>query len=172
MTGLRAIMLGRTIIGERVWDIMRLIDLLERDFANLFDTDKIICLGNSGGGTATTYAAAMEERIKIAVPSCAVCRYGDSIAAMAHCACNYVPGIANYFDMGDLCGLIAPRKLIVVSGAKDNGFPHVGVEECVKVAGTYYEGNGIGDRYTWIEGPEGHRFYADLSWPVFHTFFD
>ena len=166
-----ALLYGRTTIGGRVFDISRALDLVTEHFS-FVDADRIACMGNSGGGTATIYASAIDERIKVSMPSCALCTYKDSIGAMSHCACNYVPGIANYFDMGDLCGLIAPRKLIVVSGAKDNGFPHVGVEECVKVAGTYYEGNGIGDRYTWIEGPEGHRFYADLSWPVFHTFFD
>ena len=168
MTGLRAIMLGRTIIGERVWDIMRLIDLLERDFANLFDTDKIICLGNSGGGTATTYAAAMEERIKIAVPSCAVCRYGDSIAAMAHCACNYVPHIAKYFDMGELCQMVAPRSLIVVNGIGDPIFPIAGAKACVEVAKIAYAAADVSDRLHHVIGNAEHRFYADPTWPILH----
>jgi hypothetical protein len=25
---------------------------------------------------------------------------------------------------------------------------------------------GQGERYNFVIGPEGHRFYADLSWPV------
>ena len=168
LTGLRAIMLGRTIIGERVWDIMRLIDLLQRDFSELCDTDKVICLGNSGGGTATTYAAAMDERIKIAVPSCAVCRYGDSIAAMAHCACNYVPHIAKYFDMGELCQLIAPRALIVVNGVADDIFPIAGAKACVEVASLAFAAAGVPDRLHHVIGAEGHRFYADDTWPTLH----
>lgn len=169
LTGLRAIMLGRTIIGERVWDTMRLIDLLERDFSDLCDTDKVICLGNSGGGTATTYAAAMDERIKIAVPSCAVCRYGDSIAAMAHCACNYVPHIAKYFDMGELCQLIAPRSLIVVNGVADDIFPIAGAKACMEVASLAFAAAGVPDRLHHVIGAEGHRFYADDTWPTLHS---
>jgi dienelactone hydrolase len=168
LTGLRAIMLGRTIIGERVWDTMRLIDLLERDFKDIADTDKVICLGNSGGGTATIYAAAMDERIKIAVPSCAVCRYGDSIAAMAHCACNYVPYIAKSFDMGELCQLVAPRSLIVVNGVEDNIFPIAGAKACVEVAKIAYEKNGAADKLHHVIGEAGHRFYADDTWPILH----
>lgn len=168
MTGLRAIMLGRTIIGERVWDISRLIDLLERDFKGLMDTDKIICLGNSGGGTATTYAAAMDTRIKIAVPSCAVCRYGDSIAAMDHCACNYVPYIAKFFDMGELCQMVAPRSLIVVNGVADDIFPIAGAKACIEVAKIAYEKNGAADRLHHVIGEAGHRFYADATWPILH----
>ena len=168
LTGMRAIMIGRTIVGERVWDTMRLIDLLERDFADLVDTKKIICLGNSGGGTTTTYVAAMDERIKIAVPSCAVCRYGDSIAAMKHCACNYVPHIAKYFDMGELCQLMAPRSLIVVNGVDDPIFPIAGAKACVAVAKIAYDAAGASDKLHHVIGDAAHRFYADPTWPILH----
>ena len=168
LAGMRAIMLGRTIIGERVWDIMRLIDLLERDFSDLADTKKVICLGNSGGGTATAYAAAMDERIKIAVPSCAVCRYADSIAAMEHCTCNYIPHIAKYFDMGELCQMVAPRSLIVVNGLEDDIFPIAGAKACVEVARIAYEKNGATEKLHHVIGSEGHRFYADPTWPLLH----
>ena len=166
-----ALLFGRTTIGERVFDISRAIDVVTKNFA-VVDADKIACMGNSGGGTATIYASAIEERIKVSMPSCALCTYKDSIGAMHHCTCNFVPGIANDFDMGDLCGLIAPRKLIAVSGAEDKIFPHDGVAECIDVAGVYYKALGADGGYTWIEGPEGHRFYAAQAWPVFHKFFD
>ncbi|MBR7094874.1 MAG: acetylxylan esterase [Clostridia bacterium] len=166
-----ALLYGRTTIAERVFDISRAIDVITKNFP-VVDADKIACMGNSGGGTATIYAAAMEERIKVAMPSCALCTYKDSIGAMHHCTCNFIPNIALDFDMGDLCGLIAPRKLIAVSGATDGIFPHDGVAESIDVAGIYYKAAGAPDSYTWIEGPEGHRFYAEPSWPVFHKFFD
>jgi cephalosporin-C deacetylase-like acetyl esterase len=67
-----ALLLGRCAIGERVWDVMRLIDVLENHFSCL-DKDNIMCLGNSGGGTTTYYAACIDKRIRCAVPSCAVC---------------------------------------------------------------------------------------------------
>lgn len=166
-----ALLYGRTTIAERVFDISRAIDVITKNFP-VVDADKIACMGNSGGGTATIYAAAMEERIKVAMPSCALCTYKDSIGAMQHCTCNFIPNIALDFDMGDLCGLIAPRKLIAVSGATDRIFPHDGVAESIDVAGIYYKAAGAPDSYTWIEGSEGHRFYAEPSWPVFHKFFD
>ena len=166
-----ALLYGRTIIGGRVLDISRAIDVVLKNFP-VVDPDAIACMGNSGGGTATIYASAMDERIKVSMPSCALCTYKDSIGAMHHCTCNYIPGIALDFDMGDLCGLIAPRKLVAVSGAQDKIFPHDGVAECIDVAGEYYRMAGVPDGYVWVEGPEGHRFYADLSWPKFHKFFD
>ena len=166
-----AILYGRTIIAERVFDISRAIDVVTKNF-DVVDADKIACMGNSGGGTATIYAAAMDERIKVAMPSCALCTYKDSIGAMMHCSCNYIPNIANYFDMGDLCGLVAPRGLVVVSGLTDRIFPHDGVAASVELAREYFRAADAEDRLAWIEGPEGHRFYAALSWPTFHKFFD
>jgi dienelactone hydrolase len=166
-----ALLYGRTTIGERVFDISRAIDMATKNFS-FIDEEKIACMGNSGGGTATIYAAALEERIKVAMPSCSLCTYKDSIGAMYHCTCNYIPGIALDFDMGDLCGLIAPRSLVVVSGAKDSIFPRHGVIESVEVARKYYAAAGVSDGIAWIEGPEGHRFYAALSWPTFHKMFD
>lgn len=166
-----ALLYGRTMIGNRVFDVSRAIDVITKNF-DFIDSDKIACMGNSGGGTATTYAAAIEKRIKVAMPSCAVCSFKDSIGAMKHCTCNFIPGIANYFDMSELCGLIAPRGLVIVSGAEDRSFPHKGVAETVEITKAYYEAAGVPEKFHWIEGPNGHRFYADLSWPAFHKLFD
>lgn len=172
MPSMRAILLGRTIIGERVWDIMRAVDILEKHFTQFIDTDKIICLGNSGGGTATVYAAALEARIKIAVPSCSVCTFADSIGAVGHCACNYVPDIAQYFDMADLCSMIAPRGLIVVSGKADEIFPISGAVETVSLSKSVYDALGASDKCFHIIGNGGHRFYADDTWPIINRLID
>jgi len=160
-----ALLIGRTAIGERVWDVMRLIDVIEKHFTYL-DKDNIMCLGNSGGGTTTFYAACIDIRIKTAVPSCAVCTYKDSIGAMYHCACNYIPHIAEFFDMGDLAGLIAPRKLVVVNGKLDNIFPDGGVKESFEIIQKMYNEANAANSCRLVTGDEGHRFYADKAWTV------
>lgn len=160
-----SMLMGRTLIGERVWDISRAIDMLE-SFPEL-DMERVAVMGNSGGGTATYYAACMDERIKVAMPSCSVCSYKYSITAMRHCPCNYMPGIAKYMDMGELAALIAPRKLIVVAGEKDHGFLIDGVHEVYTTIEKIYEKAGAKDNCRLVLGPEGHRFYAEQSWPVF-----
>jgi len=162
------LMTGRTAIGERVWDISRLIDVLEKEFPEL-DTDNVYCMGNSGGGTATFYAACIEERIKGAIPCCAVCTYLDSIVAMMHCACNYIPSVSKYFDMGDLAGLVAPRALVVVSGKDDVIFPIEGAKRSVELARVAYRAAGCEEKLAHVIGDGGHRFYADASYPVFNS---
>lgn len=166
---MRALLLGRTMIGERVWDVMRAIDVLEKSFTDVVDTDRILCLGNSGGGTATVYASAIDERIKISVPSCAVCAYADSIGSRLHCECNFIPGIAKEFDMGDICALVAPRTLIVVNGAEDKSFPLAGAVACVEEAKRCYVGAGRPDGVAHVIGNGGHRFYADDTWGLIHA---
>lgn len=169
-SAMTALLFGRTTAAERVWDIMRLIDVLERDFADKVDTSCICLMGNSGGGTATAYAAALEDRIVLAMPSCAVSTYKDSIGAMHHCACNYVPHIAEYFDMGDLVAMAAPKFYIQVNGCEDVIFPIEGAKEMFNQGKKAYEALGAGDRMAHVIGDGGHRFYADDSWPIVHKF--
>ncbi len=163
-----ALLIGRTMVGERVWDVSRAIDALE-SFSEI-DTERVAVMGNSGGGTTSFYAACFDERIKIAMPSCAVCTYRDSIAAMYHCACNYIPNAAKYFDMGDLTALIAPRPLVMVCGRDDKIFPLAGVRETYGTVEKIYKKAGAVDNCKLVIGEGGHRFYADPSWDVFRSF--
>ena len=167
VSSMSAIINGRTTIGERVTDVSCVIDAICEHF-DFLDTDNICLMGNSGGGTATFYAACLDERIKLAIPSCAVCTYKHSIAAMRHCVCNFIPNIANYFDMGDLGGLIAPRKLIVVNGKYDDIFPEEGVTESFGIIKELYGAAGVPENAALVTGDGGHRFYADDAWPIIH----
>lgn len=165
-SSMTALLMGRTTIGERVWDIARLLDVIEAEFADRVDTTKICCMGNSGGGTATAYAAALEERIILAMPSCAMCTFKDSIGAMKHCTCNYIPHIAEYFDMNDLMAMAYPKYYIQVSGTEDPIFPLSGAESVFMKGKQAYEALHAGDRCTLVKGNGAHRFYADDAWPV------
>ena len=159
-------LIGRTAIGERVWDIHRLIDIIERYLSDYIDVKKIICMGNSGGGTATFYASCYDKRISVSIPSCAVCTYDDSIVAMKHCPCNYIPNIRKYFNMGDLGCLIAPRPVVVVCGVEDKIFPLHGVEKSFATMKSAYNSVGKGKLCQLVKGKGGHQFYPDDAWPV------
>lgn len=126
-------------------------------------------MGNSGGGTATFYASCYDKRIQMSIPSCAVCTYDDSIVAMKHCPCNYIPNIRKYFDMGDLGCLIAPRPVVVVCGVEDKIFPLHGVEKSVDIMKRAYEAVGKGDLCHLVKGNGGHQFYPDDAWPIAKT---
>ena len=161
-----ALLLGRTLIGSRVWDVMRVLDAVEAHFGDLVTMEGSVLVGNSGGGTATYYTACLEHRFDGYISSCAVCTYRDSIVDIHHCTCNYVPRIARYFDMGDLAVMIAPKKLVVVCGDEDNIFPLFGVKEVYSVIETLYQATKTPEHCALVVGKGGHRFYADDAWPV------
>lgn len=162
-----AILSGRTVIGERVWDAMRILDAVLDKFDAL-DADNIVCTGNSGGGTVTYYLACLDKRISVAAPSCSVCSYETSIAAMPHCMCNHIPAIRKYFEMGDLAGLIAPRKLVIAAGKTDPIFPAEGTEKTFELIKSLYKCAGAPDSCALVWGDGGHYNYADLLWEKIH----
>lgn len=161
-----ALLLGRTMVAERVWDVSRAIDVIEDNFPNI-DASKIGIMGNSGGGTITYFASCIEKRITVSMPSCYVCTFKACIGSIEHCQCNYVPGILKYFDMGDMAVMIAPRPLIVVAGKDDPIFPIEGVKETFEIIKRVYTAAGVPDKCALIIGNGGHRFYADDAWPVY-----
>lgn len=165
-----ALLMGRTTLGERVWDVCRMIDVVETHFADKVDVNAICLMGNSGGGTATAYAAALEDRIKLAMPSCSICTFRDSIGAMHHCSCNYAPRIGLYFDMGDLIAMACPKYYVQVNGAEDRIFPLNGAKECFEQGKRAYEQAGCPNRLAHVIGEEGHRFYADQAWRIVHEY--
>ena len=157
-----ALQLGRTMAVERAWDISRAIDALA--YFPQCDTDKIIITGNSGGGTASFYAACYDERIKVSAPSCAFCPYPESTLRFYHCSCNYIPQIYRWFDMDDLSCLIAPRKLLIVAGEKDPSFLVEGVRRGYEKVEKIYEKAGIKDNCRLVVTDKGHFWDDGVMW--------
>ena len=59
-----ALLVGQTMIGWRVWDVMRTIDYIAT--RPELDASRVGCMGISGGGTVTLFATALEPRIRVA----------------------------------------------------------------------------------------------------------
>ena len=161
---LRAIMIGRTLIGERVFDTMRVIDAVCSNFCEKIECSKIICIGYSGGGTIATYLSALDKRIYHSVIVSAISTFKDSIGAMPHCPCNYIPKIASEFDMGEICQLIAPRSLTIVSGMHDKLFPIHGAKESSEKAILAYQTQNAQNNLVHIITKGDHKFYPDEIW--------
>jgi dienelactone hydrolase len=116
-----ALLFGETMIGWRVWDVMRTIDWIET--RPELNAKRVGCMGISGGGTCTLFSSALEPRIRVAFVSGYLNTFRDSILSLSHCIDNYVPGILNWAEMYDIGGLIAPKPLFIESGDRDNIFP-------------------------------------------------
>jgi len=154
--GLNALLSGQTLMGLRVWDVMRLIDYIyTRPDVML---EPLPCVGLSGGGTATMYTTALDPRITSAYISGAINTFHDSIMTISHCACNYVPHLLEYAEMPDVAGLIAPRPLMVENGDKDPIYPDFGVKKAVESLQKVYSVVGYPERLTTHTFQGAHRW--------------
>jgi dienelactone hydrolase len=165
-TAMLAFHLGGSAAGLRVYDGKRLLDFLEtRPEA---DTNRVGAMGISGGGMHTLFSTCLDERIKACVISGYYSSFQDSILAMHHCPCNFIPGLHQFGEMYDLIGLIAPRPLLVEAGNYDPIFPIEAVKTSVDKAQAIYSLFGAtGEIETdYFEGRHqisGHRAYDFLA---------
>jgi len=83
-----------------------------------------------------------------------------------HCSDHYIPGVLKVAEMGDLAGLIAPRKLLIVAGTHDLAFPIEEVRKAYENARRIFEAAGCPENIELYVGALGHRFYADDCWPI------
>jgi dienelactone hydrolase len=160
---MHALLFGRTLIGERVWDIQRLLDwALKRDDVN---PNAVVITGNSGGGMASLFTAALDERIHVCIPGSYFCTFKDSIASLWHCECNYVPGLLNFAEMADVAGLIAPRTFLAVNGKLDEIFPIEATKQSFANLQAIYRTFQAEEKCQLSIGEGGHRYYKRDVWP-------
>lgn len=111
--------LGMTVIGMNTWDIFRLLDYVRT--RTEWRTERIGCLGFSGGGMQTLWAAALDDRIGPVVISGYFYGYKEALLERnGNCNCNYVPHLWEHVDMGDIGALLAPRPVLVQSCREDH----------------------------------------------------
>lgn len=152
---------GRTLLGERIYDgMIATTFVLARDDVV---PGVLGCTGNSGGGTTTLFLAALDERITVAVPGSYFCSFKQSIHAMWHCECNYVPGLLTLAEMGDIAALIAPRPFCAIQGVNDPLYPIVGGREQFETVRRAYALHGAEDRCQLAEHPGAHAYNHALS---------
>ena len=154
--GLNALMCGQTLMGLRVWDVMRLIDYI--DTRPDVEREHLPCVGLSGGGTVTMYVAALDPRVTSTYISGAINTFRDSLMSISHCVCNYVPNLPQYAEMAEVAGLIAPRPLMVENGDEDPIYPDFGVKAGVETLRKIYTAVGHPERLTT------HTFHGQHRW--------
>jgi dienelactone hydrolase len=158
-----ALLVGQTMVGWRVRDIMRTLDYIAT--RSELDSNRVGCMGISGGGTVTVFSAALDPRIRVGLVSGYLNTFRDSVGSLAHCIDNYVPGILNWAEMHDVAGLIAPRPLFVESGEKDNIFPIQASIESFNEVRQIYGVFGAPDSVEQEVFPGEHSFWGKRGIP-------
>ncbi len=106
---------GRTLMGERLWDLFRCVDYL-RSLEEV-DVQRIGCAGLSLGGEMAMWLAAMDEGIAATV-SAGFLTMMDQMEKN-HCPCWKFDGLRQRADWPDIYSLIAPRPLQCQNGWKE-----------------------------------------------------
>ena len=156
-----ALLLGTTLVGMRVRDAMRAIDLL----VGMPDVDpaRVGCVGLSWGGTHTMWTAALDGRVAAAVISGAFGRLADSLIESSECACQVVPGLLSVADLPDIVSLIAPRPLLLQSGLADQHYTPEVVAEAFVVVRRAYALAGARESVALDQFAGGHVFGTEAA---------
>lgn len=99
---------GETLMGMQLTDNIRGIDLLQS--LPFVDRDRIGATGASGGGNQTMWLAALDERVKAALPVVSVGTF-DSYVMGHNCVCEVLPHGLTFTGEWGVLGLVAPRAL-------------------------------------------------------------
>ncbi len=159
-----AYLAGSNLARWEVWDGMRALDyLLTRPDV---DPERISITGTSGGGTQTAYLAALDQRIKVAVPSC-------YITALPMRVYNRIFQDPDSDPEQDLYGMISegidhpglllmmyPRPVFIAAAVLDF-FPIEGTHKTVREVSDLYTRFGHADRIGLHEGYHGHQYSAE-----------
>lgn len=154
---------GQTLLGKRIQDAMLAVNYLKQRTDVRFDL--LASIGFSGGGTTALFLSALDARIHSTVIASYFCAFKHSILGVAHCECNYVPGILKLGEMGDITALIAPRNLCIVSGKRDHIFPIDGVKSQLKIVDRAYTIMNASNACTCLIHEGGHAHRHDLCSP-------
>ncbi len=159
---LRYVVAGKCMAWKNILDMRRAVDYLGARPEVI--PDRIGCYGHSMGSTHTWLVGPWEPRLKCLVGNCCLPTYAAiHRTRLLHCFPNFLPGLYQYGDTPDICGLIAPRPLHLNFGETDGGSPIEEVREAVETIAAAYRAAEAGDNFSYhIEPGAGHVLSATM----------
>ena len=161
---------GYTSAGVEAWNCIRALDYLQT--RKEVDISRVGVTGRSGGGAYSWWIAALDDRIKAAVPVAGVTDLQNHVVdgcVEGHCDCMYLVNTYRW-DYPLVAALMAPRPLLISNSDKDRIFPLDGVirlhEKVRKIYRLYGAEKNLGLHIT--EGP--HKDTQELRIHAFVWF--
>ncbi|MEQ8854111.1 acetylxylan esterase [Gimesia sp.] len=161
---------GYTPAGVEAWNCIRALDYLQS--RPEVDGDKLGVTGRSGGGAYSWWIAALDERIKAAVPVAGITNLKNYVidgAVEGHCDCMFMVNTYQW-DYAQVAALVAPRPLLISNTDKDSIFPLDGVVDVYNSTMKIYELYGVPEHLGLqiTEGP--HKDTQELRIHAFRWF--
>jgi cephalosporin-C deacetylase-like acetyl esterase len=157
LVGVGALLVGQNAATYRVWDGIRAMDYLAS--RPEIDPDRLGCTGNSGGGTLTAYLMVLDDRIKVAVPSCYITSLERLFATIGpqDAEQNITGQVAFGMEHADYVTMRAPKPTLLSVGTRDF-FDIDGAWASYREAKLIYGRLGYGERVDLFESDEPHGF--------------
>ncbi|MBX6312846.1 MAG: acetylxylan esterase [Isosphaeraceae bacterium] len=157
LVGVGALLVGQNVATYRIWDGIRAMDYLAS--RPEVDPDRLGCTGNSGGGTLTAYLMVLDDRIKVAVPSCYITSLERLFATIGpqDAEQNITGQVAFGMEHADYVTMRAPRPTLLSVGTRDF-FDIDGAWDSYREAKLIYGRLGYGERVDLFESDEPHGF--------------
>ena len=155
--GIQCLLTGEHIARYTIWDGIRALDyLLSRKEV---DPERVAITGNSGGGTHTTYIAALDDRIKVAAPSCFITSWHWMLKTLGPQDAEQVfPGwLGNGLDYPDFIYAATPKPYLILSAIRDF-FPIDGARETFREVANTYSALGKESQVKMFEADDGHGY--------------
>lgn len=161
---------GYTPAGVEAWNCVRALDYLET--RKEVDATRFGVTGRSGGGAYSWWIAAVDDRIKAAVPVAGITDLQNHVVdgcVEGHCDCMFVVNTYRW-DYPMVAALVAPRPLLISNTDKDTIFPLDGVYRVHHKAREIYRFCGAADKLGLqiTEGP--HKDTQELRIHAFVWF--
>jgi cephalosporin-C deacetylase-like acetyl esterase len=152
-----SILLGRSTARFEIWDGMRAIDYLQS--RPEIDPARIGCTGNSGGGTQTSYLMALDDRIKVAAPSCYITGFEALLSTIGpqDGEQNIFGQLAFGMDHADYLMMRAPTAILMCVATSDF-FDIQGAWRCFRYAKRLYTRMGVPERISLLENDAQHNY--------------
>jgi dienelactone hydrolase len=150
--GRREFLWGLSLAGLQLWNGIRALDFLET--LPYVRRDAMAATGESGGGTQTFLLAAVDPRVKVAVPVNMV-----SLHMQGGCLCENPPGLRLSTTNVEIAATIAPRPLLMVSATGDWTAETMEVE--YPAVRAVYELFGTADRVHAVRMTAEHNYNKD-----------
>ncbi len=147
---------GDSLLAQMVRDNMRCVDFLQS--LPFVDSDRIGVTGASGGGNQTMWVAALDERLKVAVPVVSVGAF-EAYVTRCNCVCETLPGFLREAEEWAILGLIAPRPLLVLNALHDQpAFGYEPMSATCRSAQEIYRLYGVRERcdFRILNAPHGY----------------
>jgi dienelactone hydrolase len=158
---------GYTPAGVEAWNGVRGIDyLISRGDV---DASRIAVTGISGGGAATFWVAAADDRIKVAVPVSGMAdlqSYVGNRVINGHCDCMFLYNTFRW-PWTRIAGLVAPRPMLFSNSDQDSIFPMDANQRIINRLERLYSLYGASDRVDALVSVGGHAYRQDIRQAAF-----